>query len=177
MNSISESSFSQRRRITVRLDVQHAAVLQNVCRRSGLDTSHAIRRALESLAASHPTQRTVSPHSQAAVPPTTSENVAAIRPGNAGATATPMPQGTPPATLGAPKPLIAHSMSATSFSKSAELLSQYRAFGCQIWPERRRLFQRLLAAANVAQQYRENPKDAELYGELLQLARKYNVQN
>ncbi len=177
MNSIRESGLSRGWRITVRLDAQRAEVHRNVCQKTGLDASHAVRKALDGWAAPPPTQRTVSPHSQAPVPPETAEHVAAIRPPNSSAAATSLPQVTAPATLPAPKPLITHSMSATLFSKSAELLSQYRAFGAQIWPERRRLFQRLLAAASVAQECRENPKDAELYGDLLQLAGKYNVQN
>lgn len=139
MNSINESALSRGWRITVRLDAQLAAALRNVCQKTGLDARHAVRKALDGWASSW-TQRTVPPYPQVAVPPKTAEHVAAIRPPNAPPAATLLPQVTASATLGAPKPLIAPSVSATSSSKSAELLSQYRAFGSQIWPERRRLF-------------------------------------
>jgi hypothetical protein len=57
--------------------------------------------------------------------------------------------------------------------KVSVLLPGYRAFGSQIWQERRRLFQRLLAAAEIAQENRENPRDAELRYELLRIGYAY----
>ena len=57
----------------------------------------------------------------------------------------------------------------------AEIMSQYRAFGAGMWRERDRLLQRLICAAEVCQSNGENPRDAELYGELLALGAKYGV--
>jgi hypothetical protein len=50
-----------------------------------------------------------------------------------------------------------------------ELESQYHAFGAQIWRERRMLFRRTVTAAKVAQANNENPRDAELYAELIRI--------
>ena len=67
---------------------------------------------------------------------------------------------------------------ASSFPPSvAELESQYRAFGEQIWKERRVLFQRTVAAAKIAQANNENPKDAALYDELLKLGQQFGLFN
>jgi len=57
------------------------------------------------------------------------------------------------------------------------LESQYRAFGEQIWKERRVLFQRTVAAAKIAQANNENPKDAALYAELLKLGQQFGLFN
>jgi len=59
--------------------------------------------------------------------------------------------------------------------KVGELLPQFRALGMALRPERRRLFHRLFAAAEVARENAENPRDAELYAELLRLRQTYGL--
>jgi hypothetical protein len=56
-----------------------------------------------------------------------------------------------------------------------DLLPKYRCFGERLWPERRRLFQALLAAAQVAQENGENPQDLRLRDELVGLGKRYGL--
>jgi hypothetical protein len=56
-----------------------------------------------------------------------------------------------------------------------DLLPKYRCFGGRLWPERRRLFHALLAAAQVAQENGENPQDLHLRNELVRLGKRFGL--
>jgi len=55
----------------------------------------------------------------------------------------------------------------------AGLLSSYRAFGMEIWPERRRCFGALLAICEVARAHSQNAQDQALCAELVRLGRRF----
>lgn len=75
-----------------------------------------------------------------------------------------------PSCLGQPN-LAEYALPATL----VELLPRYRHFGMEICKERRRLFQNLVAAAEVTREPSDNPRDAELYLELLRVGRKFGL--
>ena len=54
----------------------------------------------------------------------------------------------------------------------ADLLPRYRAFGMELWPERRRCFGALLAICEVARAHSQNAQDRALCAELLLLGKR-----
>lgn len=163
-------------RVTVRLDQVHATLLQDFSREMKIDASGVIRMALDQLRV--PAQRIASPDLRVAASPK-KVDVLETRPTGDSRQTVPCASQAPAAAAVRPQPSpIGVGAHGASFAvRTAELLSQYRSFGAQIWPERTQLFWRLLAAATIAQANNENPKDAELHRELLQIGQKYGLLN
>lgn len=146
--------------MSVRLDAERAALLKKLSVDVGCPPSDVIRRSLEAFAAERSQEAAVQKHASLATPSTPT----CPQPRQTDAVASPRPPAVPAVPLSFPP-------------THDELVALYRACGALVWPERRRLFQRVLAAAEVAQEYRENPRDGELYGELLRLGRDFGQFN
>jgi hypothetical protein len=61
--------------------------------------------------------------------------------------------------------------------KMEELLAFYRAAGGGVWGERRRLLHRLIAAASVAADHQESPRDRQFLDELTRIGKNLNLSN
>lgn len=169
-------SMGQQWRFSVRLDSARAARLKGVSAEVGCAPSEFVRRLLDQYVTSRfPKPAIQRPEIKVAtaglrqLPITTGET-----PKEASA-ASPDPRLT--ATVkSAPSARSAPGVEALSCPPSiAELESQYRAFGAAIWKQRNVLFQRTVVAAKIAQSNNENPKDAELYAELLRLGKQFGL--
>jgi hypothetical protein len=174
-----QGSVGRQWRFSVRLDHGRALFLKRLSDEAGCPPSELVRRLLD--------QYTASKSPAPAAPKRANLNVATvslrqlpITNGESPKAASPaIPELRPTAPLKAvtsTQPTQAVEVS-SSQPCVAEFVAQYRAFGGEIWSERRRLFQRLLAAAKVAQSNNENPKDAELHRELIALGMKYGLLN
>ena len=60
-------------------------------------------------------------------------------------------------------------------SELGDLLPRYRAFGMEIWQERRRCFGALLAICEVARQHSRNARDRAICAELLRLGKRFGI--
>ena len=155
------------RRLTVRFDFMRAAALQAMCLHFRLSPSAVVRLAVDRLHAAPPSGHQ-SPASRSGVAPTL-------------AVTTPKPL-TPSPALIASRPEVMMPPGAkrpnslpAEYPKVAERLGYYRAVGGAIREERRILFRNLVAAAVVAKESAEEPRDAELCQQLLQLGRAYSL--
>ena len=163
------------RRITVRLDGRRAALLNRVSNESGCDASEVVRRALDQLASPDSHRNGDSPTNGSAQVSGTLGQV-----NNSATTRAIVPvcqRSEASLTTGKASSTIRSSQNVPlSFPpKIEELVALYRSFGGEVWKERRRLFQRLFASAEVAQENCENPRDAELYGELARIGKAYGL--
>ena len=156
-------------RITVRLDHERKALLESLCQQIGCDASQIVRQALDRFATS-PTPPTPNPRSTLS---TCSGSQDAASDHSDPATATTcQPRSTEPVRLDGM--LASRAAVGPPFSERVrELLPYFRACGMAIWPERRNLFQRLVAAAEVACESGEDPRDSRLLMELLRLGNEY----
>ena len=171
-------SIGQQWRFSVRLDSGRAARLEKVSAEVGCSPSEVFRRSLDCyLTARSPNpviqrpEMKVAPAGVRQLPTTTGESP------KVASAASPEPRPTA-VVKAAPSARSAPGIETSSCPPSvAEMESQYRAFGAQIWKERRVLFQRTVLAAKIAQSNNENPKDAALYAELLRLGRQFGLFN
>jgi hypothetical protein len=169
-------SMGQQWRFSVRLDSGRAARLEKVSAEVGCSPSEVLRRSLDCYLASRSPKPAIqrpemkmAPAGVRPLPITTGES-----PKEASA-ASPGPRPTATVKAATSWPSTPTNPTLSLRSKIDEFVRQYRAFGSEIWPERRRLFQRLFAAAYVAQENSENPKDSELYAELLKLGQRFGL--
>ena len=153
----------QKWRFSVRLDPVRAALLQKLSTETGCGPSEVVRVALDRFEAS----RAPGQSSGSSTPGKGSGDVAAASVAVARLTG-PMLSASAPAVRLVPL---------SNPPKLAELLAFYRSCGGKVWEERRQLFHRLFSAAGAAQEHRENPRDVDLYNELLRLGRTYGLFN
>jgi hypothetical protein len=157
----------------VRLDAKRAALLKRLSQQLGCDTSQVVRLALARLEAS-PFQETSDSRS---------EMCSAPAPGLTGQSEKgplsllPVPGvGSAGEEVAKPiQPPIERASVPEYTTKVAQLLPAYRAFGMRIWEERRGLFHRLCASAEVACEANESSRDAELRNELLRVGHQYGM--
>ena len=160
-------------RLTVRLDDRRTALLQRLREQTGCDASEVIRRALDGFrnSPSPGTPKQASPLCNVPSAPPGLLKPLAGRPDPLSAT-TCQPSSTQQAKAqrmsGDRAPAVP-----SRPEKVEELLGHFRAFGMAIRPARRNLFQRLVAAAEVACESSDDPRDTELFAELLQLGNRY----
>ena len=158
-------------RISVRLDAKKAALLQGLCQEVGCDVSEMVRLALDRFAVTG-LRRIMRSGWQASSAQSDSPPVVAPS-CNSGISSAPPPL---PIASGDPrqtsKPL---QVAAASYPpKILALLPNYRVFGETLWGERRVLFQRLMAAAEVICESSDNPDDAKLRNKIMQLGTEFN---
>jgi hypothetical protein len=164
-------------RISVRLDPQRADLLRKLSGRRGCDSSHVLRQALDRLGASL-SQGIGATGAGANGAPTESQASPGPAPNSTGPTLATPPQAAPPADVRPPQPPVLSTARIPAHpEKIAELIRQSRALGAATWPERRRLFQRLFAVAEVALEYGQNPQDVALHAELLRLGHAFGLFN
>jgi hypothetical protein len=56
-----------------------------------------------------------------------------------------------------------------------DLKRQYRAFGAEIWKERRLIFRRLLAACELCRENSQAARDEQMCGEVLRVGREFRL--
>lgn len=166
-------------RFSVRLDPVRARRVRELAAQGGCVPSDLLRRALDHYVASG-AQR-LSATKRAEINASTAgmcQIPIASRQGQGAASAASPHQspteGVKAATSTEPTQAVAASSCPPSV---AELESQYRAFGAQIWTARRVLFLRTVVAAKIAQSNNENPRDTALYAELLKLGQQFGLFN
>jgi len=89
----------------------------------------------------------------------------------------PTPQARPTQPVAPTNAPVVRSTPVSNPPRMDELTALYRASGPKVLEDRRRILHRLIAAAGVAQETGEDPKDAEFYNELLRLARRFGLFN
>jgi hypothetical protein len=176
--TVTHGRVGQQWRFSVRLDSERAARLKNFSSEVGCAPSELVRRLLDQYVASRSPKPTIQRREMNVVsagvrplPTATRETPKAASAACPSLRLTAIVRAAPIA------PAASTGRTSSQVPKIDELVAQYRAFGGEIWPERRRLFQRLFAAARVAQENNENPKDFELYTELLRLGQRFALFN
>jgi hypothetical protein len=170
-------SMKQGCKFSVRLDAKHDALLETLSADIGCTLSEVLRQSLDCYAASRsprppaPSRQQVVSAGASQLPIVSRERPIAAPPAPPELCRTVLVKDAPsvPSAPTRPTPTVQ--------ARNAELLAQYRHFGCEIWQERNRLFQRLLAAAEVAKANNENPRDAEICAEILRLGQRFGVFN
>ena len=160
--------MSGTKRVTVRLDHRQTTRLCRLCDETGLDRSELVRLALDQFKVAS-VQREIGPRSMADNP-AVGVAVAQDAPTQNGPSATATPMGSPEETA-----IGSGAFALLWQAKLLDLLGTYRAFGMQIWKERRSLYQRLFAAAIVAGESNENPRDIALCETLRRIGKEYNL--
>ena len=85
------------------------------------------------------------------------------------------PELSPPPSC-AVEPSAAFSASDYAFPRQLEeFLPRYRAFGMEIWKERRRCFGALVAICEVVRQHSQNAQDRALCAELVRLGKLFRL--
>jgi Arc/MetJ-type ribon-helix-helix transcriptional regulator len=177
IQGVNNGSINGSKRISVRLGEKQVAQLKLRCKTAGCDVSQLVRRALDAFLSPRDdragTQALGEARSHHGA--TDAERAAAELTRNEESIA---PTGALPRAdvvqVGMRKASQASEIQPFS-AVIAELLPRFRCFGGAIWPERRRLFHAVAAASAVAQENRENPRDADLYNELLRVGREYGL--
>jgi hypothetical protein len=166
MNPPNEKIGGRAWRVTVRLDAHRADLLRRLSESSGCDPSRVLREALD---------RFAGPPGPGIIPSKARLPVGAIASDTAlnNVTVAPAPQ--PTAAASQQDPFPQNPIPRSRPGHMAELLQQYRAYGSELWNERRRVFKRLFCTALLAQENGENPKDRELHNELLRIGRTYGL--
>jgi hypothetical protein len=162
---------------SVRLDDKRALLLRGLSAEIGCPPSEVLRRSLDCYAASRLARPRVSGAQQVARAGASQPSKASRESPKAVPSAVPELCRTVPVKDAPCVPSTSIRSTPSVQARHAELVAQYRHFGCKIWRERNRLFQRLLAAAEVAKANNENPRDAELYTELSRVGQQFGMFN
>lgn len=165
--------MSETRKLSVRLDSKRQALLDQRCAENGCARSELVRQALDQFLRSRNHQAGNCGQTEERILPANTR-VVCVEGELARRVEGVVPPGTVPRTDAARERLQERSHVTKPIPAAlAEHLPRFRGVGAAIWQERRRLFLNVAAAAAVAQENAENPKDADLFEELLRVGREY----
>ena len=161
-------------RMSVRLDCKQTSLLRTLSAEVGCSASEVLRRSLDCyLAARSPKSVIQRPEMKAAPAGVRQLPIASGESPKVSSAASPAPCLTSSVKAAPSAPSTPTDPTTAVPARIAELITQARGFGSQLRRIRREQFQRAFAATAVAAENAENPKDDEVYIEMLRLGRRY----